>query len=521
MNRGAERERPRRALILAGGGLKVAFQAGVLQVWLDEAGLSFDHVDAASGGVFQLAMMCQGMSGTRIADSWRGLNPRLGIDVDERAMLGLLEAESLFTLDAFRTHAFAAWGLDWAAIRASALDATFNVYNFSKHQLEVVPPQRMSEDLLVACVSLPMWFPPVRVGSDLYIDSVFVTDANVEEAIRRGADEIWIIWTVSRRGEWSPGFISEYFQIIESSANGHLRRVLRDIEENNAALARGEPGAFGREIKVKMLEAEVPVHYLLNLSQDRLRAAVELGVETARRWCAANGVALGALTPPPPAEQSRLSFTEEMKGYVDFGELDYDRGYRNGRKRKEEGYLMFHLDITVDQVGRFVAEPGHAAGAAGYIRCAALGGELPVERGVFNLFVDDEDARATRMFYRLYFRDGAGRPLTLSGYKLVKDDPGADLWDDTTTLFTRLLRGHVGPEEEAAMERDLEALQRGVAAAGILRIHLADFMKQLTTFRAEAPTAAERRTALVRFGRFFLGKLWDVYASHVLSPGPV
>jgi predicted acylesterase/phospholipase RssA len=39
----------RRSLILAGGGIKVAFQAGVLQVWLDEAGLKFDHVDGASG----------------------------------------------------------------------------------------------------------------------------------------------------------------------------------------------------------------------------------------------------------------------------------------------------------------------------------------------------------------------------------------------------------------------------------------------------------------------------------------
>ena len=48
----------RRSLILAGGGLKVALQAGVLQVWLDEAGLEFDHVDGASGGVFNLAMLC-------------------------------------------------------------------------------------------------------------------------------------------------------------------------------------------------------------------------------------------------------------------------------------------------------------------------------------------------------------------------------------------------------------------------------------------------------------------------------
>lgn len=52
----------RRSLILAGGGLKVGFQAGVSQVWLDEAGLRFDHADAASGGCLNLAMYCQGLS---------------------------------------------------------------------------------------------------------------------------------------------------------------------------------------------------------------------------------------------------------------------------------------------------------------------------------------------------------------------------------------------------------------------------------------------------------------------------
>ena len=44
---------PKRSLMLAGGGVKVAYQAGVLQVWLDEAGLEFDHADGAQGGVLQ------------------------------------------------------------------------------------------------------------------------------------------------------------------------------------------------------------------------------------------------------------------------------------------------------------------------------------------------------------------------------------------------------------------------------------------------------------------------------------
>ena len=68
-----------RALILAGGGLKVAFQAGVLQVWLDEAKQTFSHANGASGGTFNLAMYCQHMSGTQIADNWRKSAPAEGL----------------------------------------------------------------------------------------------------------------------------------------------------------------------------------------------------------------------------------------------------------------------------------------------------------------------------------------------------------------------------------------------------------------------------------------------------------
>ena len=47
----------RRSLILAGGGMKVGYQAGVMQVLLDEAGLAFDHADGTSGGCINLAQL--------------------------------------------------------------------------------------------------------------------------------------------------------------------------------------------------------------------------------------------------------------------------------------------------------------------------------------------------------------------------------------------------------------------------------------------------------------------------------
>ena len=187
-----------------------------------------------------------------------------------------------------------------------------------------------------------------------------------------------------------------------------------------------------------------------------------------------------------------VRFTEEMLGHVTFGEEDFLRGAV--AERDGAGPLKFHLTIVVDDIERFARDPRRNAGAHGYIVCDALGGKLPVERGAFNLFVDTEPG-VKRMLYRLFFRDGAGHPLTLSGYKLVKDDAGFDVWRDTTTLFTRVLRGHVDEPDEADAE---------TVASGVLRIRARDFARQLTTFRGSLQ-------GLLKFMTIFLGQLAEAY----------
>jgi pimeloyl-ACP methyl ester carboxylesterase len=196
-----------------------------------------------------------------------------------------------------------------------------------------------------------------------------------------------------------------------------------------------------------------------------------------------------------------VRFTEEMKGYVTFGESDYERGGREGRKSGTR--LMFHLTIEVDDLDRFTTDPRREATAEGWVGCDALGGRLPVEKGVFNLLVDVEDPATKRMLYQLFFRDGAGHPVTLTGHKVIRNDPSADVWPDTTTLYTRLLQGHVDASDERGAQ---------VVASGIIWISPLDFLKQLTTFRADGPSQISRITALGRFGALFMGQLWHVYA---------
>ncbi len=216
----------------------------------------------------------------------------------------------------------------------------------------------------------------------------------------------------------------------------------------------------------------------------------------------APGGPVAAVGGPSGGRAVSLSFTEEMKGYVTFGESDYDRGYRAGKKAGSA--FMFHLTITTDDIDRFIADPGHTARAEGWIESDQFGGRLPVSDGVFNLFVATGSPGERRMLYHLQFSDGEQHPLTMTGFKEILHGDGLDGWSETTTLFTRVLAGHVAPGADA----DGADADGRIEAGGILHIHPLDFARQLTTFRVHP---AERVDALARFGALFAGELWSVY----------
>lgn len=187
---------------------------------------------------------------------------------------------------------------------------------------------------------------------------------------------------------------------------------------------------------------------------------------------------------------SRVSFTETMDGWFSFDERDYTQAMLDGRRDRRA--IGFELTIAVDDVDAFVDDPAATVPVTGALQAEELGGELPVERGDFNLFVQAGDR--VEMRYRLRVRDRDGRPLTLIGFKQIRDDPGYDVWTDTTTLFFRLVAGHVDHEQESA---------EGVVGSGILTIGWFAFLRQMATMRG---------SGLPRFGRLFAGELFRVYA---------
>ncbi|MGH3911515.1 MAG: hypothetical protein ACRDRM_11865, partial [Pseudonocardiaceae bacterium] len=103
---------------------------------------------------------------------------------------------------------------------------------------------------------------------------------------------------------------------------------------------------------------------------------------------------------------------------------------------------------------------------------------------------------------RILVEDGEGKPHTVVGVKTVQSGNPLLIWRETTTLYTRVLRGHVTPDDDQHAE---------IVAAGVIRITVPAFVRQLTTFRTTGPSLVARSAGLARFGTLFLGKLWDVY----------
>jgi cholesterol oxidase len=188
-----------------------------------------------------------------------------------------------------------------------------------------------------------------------------------------------------------------------------------------------------------------------------------------------------------------------MRGFFSTGETgDYEQAERKGREDKSP--LEFTLTIVSDNLERMLSDQEHEGRIFGTVTAPGLSETpLTVTDGVFNLFVQaPSDPKTRLMRYRMKLSSADGARFFFDGFKRVHDDPGLDMWADTTTLFITLYEG----DDDAG----------AVAGRGILHIRPQDFMKQMRTMRVRNAVSARQRLALTgRFGAFFTGSLHDVY----------
>lgn len=221
------------SLVLAGGGIRLAYHAGVM-IALEEAEIQFTHIDGTSGGIFGTAMTASGITPKEGAERWRKLNLKGFVSfMPIKNYINPLRSKAAGSTMGIRKKIFPSLGINIEKIRTNPLASTFNVCNFSNKTVESIPNTKVTEDHLIAGMSLPLFMPAVKIGLDWYTDAVWIKDANLLEAVKRQAEEIWLIWCIGNNSEYLNGPFLQYVHMIEMSASAGLFSELEWIKKTN------------------------------------------------------------------------------------------------------------------------------------------------------------------------------------------------------------------------------------------------------------------------------------------------
>jgi len=494
---------PKRSLVLAGGGMRVAYQAGVIRALVEE-GLCFNHADGTSGGIMNLAMLLSGLSPEEMGDRWRTLDVKKFISMlPFEEYLRLHKTKALGDADGIRNEVFPHLGIEIDKLRrAEAMQGTFNVCNYTDKTNEAIPHQKVAEDLLIAGISLPMFMPAIEYQGKKYIDSVWIKDANVIEAVKRGAEEIWLIWCIGNHGNYNDGMFSQYVHMIEMSANGVLFEEFDRIKEINERISSGDsPYGQQQPVKLHVIKPEYPLPLDPDFFFNRIDASalVSMGYSDAGEYLANKKETGISWTPSATRMKDSvpgIAFREKMEGWFSLNCTDPEEGARLG---KEEGSkLSLYASIYIRDLAGFMENPNHSGFMDGHLSFEAFDDYLPAKKGVFNLFVEEDEPADTKwMVYEMGFSYD-GKDYYLAGKKEVRDDSGFDLWEDTTTLRVKLFEG--------------TDKTGSITGAGILKLNVRELIKLLRSMHPiDSGNSAESLNLMANFGAFFLGELWDTY----------
>jgi hypothetical protein len=492
--------RNKRAIILPGGGMRVAYQAGALQR-LHEDGLRYSFGDGTSGGIMNLGALLSGVQPADLARRWRRLNPTNFVSpLSLRNYLSFPNIKSFGDFDGVREKVFPHLGIEPDKIRRSTgVTAQFNVCNFRRKAVVAIPHTEITQGLMLAGMSLPMFTPAIQENNETWTDAVWIQDSNLAKSVAAGANELWVIWCIGNTPAWLPGTLNQYVHMIEMSAIAGLNAELAAVARLNEQIAAGmTPFGHTTPIKVHLIRPDLPIpldpdYVAGKVSGDAL---VDQGYMDAARYLAqksAGGSVIDQTLTQTQAPKNGISFRETMTGRISFDTTDPIKG---GADRNAIPVVL-KATINLRDIHGFVRDQQHRGDMAAHLYSPRLGGIRPATHSNFQLFAPTDDPNLTHMTYELgVLLDG--KPYWFSGRKHVRRSAPWNMWRETTTLYVTL---HEGIDRSG-----------NIVAAGVLRLGIIDFLGLMTTLTPrDCIGLSAKFGAILRFVDFFGGALLRTY----------
>ena len=102
--------------------------------------------------------------------------------------------------------------------------------------------------------------PAIEIDGDMFTDSVWIKDANLINAVKRGAEELWLVWCIGNSHDFKSNSFLQYVHMIELSANGALLEEYDRTLELNESIKNGDsPYGQKQPIKLHVIKPPIPI----------------------------------------------------------------------------------------------------------------------------------------------------------------------------------------------------------------------------------------------------------------------
>jgi len=277
----------RRALVLAGGGSKGAFQVGVLQRLMGDQQNDYELLCGTSVGAINAAYLAQapfgqpGQAIARLRAEWDTVTS----DKVRKRWFPFGRAEAFFKTSVYDSEPLHQWVrsvLDAGKVRSSGRRLRVVAVSFGTGE-SFVADERTPDlaEWVIASSAFPVMLTPASIGGDLWTDGGLRSVTPLGEAIRAGADDIDVVLC-------SDPFAKSPFDVKDARAIPQL--LLRSIDVMNDEVSRADLRIAGlkndlsqlrpeyRKVKIRLFQPKEPLPFdSLDFDPAQIRTMIDAG----------------------------------------------------------------------------------------------------------------------------------------------------------------------------------------------------------------------------------------------------
>ncbi|HEY9786312.1 MAG TPA: patatin-like phospholipase family protein [Candidatus Obscuribacterales bacterium] len=282
-------DKPKRALILPGGGGRGAYQVGVAKA-LFEKGLHFDMAFGTSIGGLNAAFLAQD-SLERLEEIWCSIRGSDIFKLPSAQQMGrLLLGHKLGLLDNSPLEEILRREVNLHKLKASTMKVGWCATDLCSLETKLITIDEIMStneliDVLMATSAIPTAFPPRHIhGHGLWVDGGLVRNTPMETAIQLGADEVYMVLLHPEKINVCPTNMFEVIvRCLDIVLDASARKEIQTAELYNRLCAAGHIESKGRKnVDIRVFQPKRAVNTtLLEIDPQRSRKLIQQGYEEA------------------------------------------------------------------------------------------------------------------------------------------------------------------------------------------------------------------------------------------------